>query len=231
MRTQFAFSLSERGEKYYNRTTVCYSNQRRKIKMKKNRIRSTIDNFKFVLFGSAAVGKSSLVRRLVHDDYRINYIPTVEDIHRYFIQSNDRLCNLTIVDTGGSHDFPAMKELYIKNCAAFILVLSVDDKKSLEQFKKDTQTILECRPNAKILSVVNKVDIQERSFSSIQVIRYMEKQRTRYPQFQYKYLETSAESNVNVREIFYEAVELLSPGFKQQRKAGKRGVAPPCTIL
>ncbi len=199
--------------------------------MKNNRIRSTIDNYKFVLFGSAAVGKSSLVRRLVHDEYRINYVPTVEDIYRYFMQSNNRLCNLTIVDTGGSHDFPAMKELYIKDCAAFILVLSVDNKKSLEQFKKDTQTILECRPNAKILTVVNKVDIQERSFSSIQVIRYMEKQRSRYPQFQYKYLETSAETNMNVREMFYEAVELMSPGFKEQRKAGKRGIPQTCTIL
>ncbi|CAB4028575.1 GTP-binding Di-Ras2 [Paramuricea clavata] len=199
--------------------------------MKNNRIRSKIDNYKFVLFGSAGVGKTSLVKRLVHDEYRINYIPTVEDIYRYFIQSNNRLCNLTIVDTGGTHDFPAMKELNIKNCAAFILVLSVDDKKSLEQFKKDAQTVLECRPNARILTVVNKVDIEERSFSSIQVIRYMEQQRTRYPQFQYKYLETSAESNMNVREIFYEAVELLSPGFNQQRKAGKRGLPQACTIL
>ena len=198
--------------------------------MKKNRVRSTIDNYKFVIFGSAAVGKTSLVRRLVHDEFRNDYIPTVEDVHRYFIQSNNRLCNLTIVDTGGTHDFPAMKELYIKDYAAFILVLSVDDQKSLEQFKKDTQTILEYRPSAKILTVVNKVDIEERSFSSIQVIRYMEQQRRKYPQFQYKYLETSAENNMNVREIFYEAVEILSPGFKG-KNAGKRGVPQICTIL
>ncbi|XP_028412981.1 ras-related protein Rap1-like [Dendronephthya gigantea] len=194
--------------------------------MKKNGIRSTIFNYKFVVFGSAAVGKSSLVRRLVHDEFRAKYTPTVEDIYRYFLQSNNRLCNLTIVDTGGTHDFPAMKELYIKDCAAFILVLSVDDQKSFEQFRKDVQSILVYRPTAKILTVVNKVDIQNRSFSSLQVIRYMEKQRTRYPQFQYKYLETSAERNMNVREIFYEAVEIITPGFKEQKKSRHT-----CTIL
>lgn len=197
----------------------------------KSRTRSTIDNYKFVIFGSAAVGKSSLLRRLIHDEFVVDYKPTVEDIYRHFIQSNNRLCNLSIVDTGGTHDFPAMKELNIKDSAAFILVLSVNDITSLEQFKKDAQTILACRANAKIITIVNKVDILERSFSSIQVIRYMEKQRARYPQFQYKYLETSAESNMNVREIFHEAVELLSPGFKEKQKSGKRGQLQACTIL
>lgn len=199
--------------------------------MKKNGIRSTIDSYKFVVFGSAAVGKSSLVRRLVHDEFRVKYTPTVEDIYRYFLQSNNRLCNLTIVDTGGTHDFPAMKELYIKDCAAFILVLSVDDKKSLEQFKKDVQSILEYRPTAKILTVVNKVDIQDRTFSSLQVIRYMERQRTRYPQFHYKYLETSAESNMNVREIFYEAIELMTPGIEEHKRKSRHGLPHSCTIL
>lgn len=200
-------------------------------KMKQNRRRSRIDNYKFVIFGYAGVGKTSLVRRLVYDEYIVSYVPTVEDVYRYILQSNNRLCNLTIVDTGGSHDFPAMKELYIKNCAAFIIVLSVDDEKSFEYFKKEAAAILECRPNARILTVVNKVDLETRKFSSIEVIRFMEKQRTSYPHLHYKYLETSAESNTNVRETFCETIELLSPGFKDKGQARERGLPQPCTIL
>lgn len=194
-----------------------------------------IDNYKLVMFGSGAVGKSSLVRRFVNEDFSSTYVPTVEDVYRYFLQLNNRLFNLTIVDTAGTHDFPAMKELSINESSAFILVLAVDDRQSFEHFKKDTLDVLKNRPDARILIVANKTDVQDRTVSSLEVTSYLEKQQSQYPLLHYKYLETSAKSNQNVREVFNETVRLLKPGLIEHVKKNKakkfHRLARSCTIL
>ncbi|XP_046851165.1 GTP-binding protein Di-Ras1-like [Xenia sp. Carnegie-2017] len=202
--------------------------------MPKCRVRYTINNYKLVIFGSAAVGKSSLVRRFIFDEFRITYRPTVEECYRYMMHSKNYFYNLTIVDTGGSHEFPAMKDLHITGSAAFILVLSVDDVKSLNQFMKDSKIILEKREDAKILIVLNKIDKQNRAFSAMQIIGHMEKYREWNSKFQYKYLETSAENNNNVRKLFNEVIDLLSPVCQCNGKKGNIlycGLSQSCTML
>ena len=183
--------------------------------MKKRKVFSCgkIENYKLVVFGSGAVGKSSLIKRFVSGNFSCSYIPTVEDVYQYFLLLNNRLFNLAIVDTAGTHDFPAMKELSINESAAFILVFAVNDRLSFEHFKKDTLEVLQSRPDASMLVVGNKTDIQERTVSSLEVKDYLEKQQMQYPLFQHKYLETSAKSSRNVRQIFNETIKLLQPNL------------------
>ena len=192
-----------------------------------------INSYKLAVFGSGAVGKSSLINRFINEDFSGDYVPTVEDVHQHFLHLNNRLFNLTIIDTAGTHDFPAMKELSINESSAFILVFAVDDEQSLQHFKKDISSVLRKRSDASILIVGNKIDVEKRIVSSHEVTSYLEEQRTQYPLFKFKYLETSAKTNHNVREVFSETIKLLKPCSNLKTNKAKKFhlLAGRCAIL
>lgn len=45
-------------------------------------ISQDVNDYRVVVFGSAGVGKSSLVQQFVHGTYKEGYIPTIEDTYR-----------------------------------------------------------------------------------------------------------------------------------------------------
>lgn len=85
------------------------------------------------MFGSAGVGKSSLVVRFVRGTFKDTYVPTIEDNYRQVISNNKLVCTLQITDTTGSHQFPAMQRLNIQKGHAFILVYSITNRQSFDE--------------------------------------------------------------------------------------------------
>lgn len=90
-------------------------------------------DYRVVVFGSAGVGKSSLVVRFVRGTFKDTYVPTIEDNYRQVISNNKLVCTLQITDTTGSHQFPAMQRLNIQKGHAFILVYSITSRPSLDE--------------------------------------------------------------------------------------------------
>ena len=58
------------------------------------------------------------------------YGPTIEDSYRKQIDINGVPCALEILDTTGTEDYSAMRDLYMKNGEGFIMVFSVDSASS-----------------------------------------------------------------------------------------------------
>lgn len=56
-----------------------------------------------------------------------NYKPTVEELHRGEYEIEGETLILDLLDTSGSHQFPAMRELAIRQSDAFLLVYSIDN--------------------------------------------------------------------------------------------------------
>lgn len=102
-------------------------------------------DYRVVVFGSAGVGKSSLVLRFVKGTFKDSYVPTIEDTYRQVIASNKLVCTLQITDTTGSHQFPAMQRLNIQKGHAFILVYSITNRQSLEELKAIYKDIAEIK--------------------------------------------------------------------------------------
>lgn len=86
---------------------------------------------RIVVLGDAKVGKSSIIRRFLYDQFTPRYSRTIEDLHvaDYNLSSGASL-TLEILDTTGSYQFPAMRALSISNAHAFLLVYSVGDLES-----------------------------------------------------------------------------------------------------
>lgn len=91
---------------------------------------------RIIVFGAAKVGKSTIVKQFLFDQFTKKYIKTVEDLYvaDYNLSSGESL-RLEILDSTGSYQFPAMRSLSISNGHAFLLVYSVDNEDSWKEIE------------------------------------------------------------------------------------------------
>lgn len=162
------------------------------------------NDYRVAVFGAGGVGKSSLVLRFVRGTFRETYIPTIEDTYRQVISCNKNVCTLQITDTTGSHQFPAMQRLSISKGHAFILVYSITSRQSLEELKPIYDIICETKgdvDNIPVMLVGNKCDDPNREVS---IQQGMEQAKA----WNCAFLETSAKTNYNVKELFQDLLQL-----------------------
>ncbi|KAK2871526.1 hypothetical protein Q8A67_024053 [Cirrhinus molitorella] len=163
------------------------------------------NDYRVVVFGAGGVGKSSLVLRFVKGTFRESYIPTIEDTYRQVISCDKSICTLQITDTTGSHQFPAMQRLSITKGHAFILVYAVTSKQSLEELKPIFEQICVIKgdiENIPIMLVGNKND--EMNGREVETSDGEATAR----RWKCAFMETSAKTNHNVKELFQELLNL-----------------------
>uniref|UniRef100_A0A8C1IN72 DIRAS family GTPase 2 n=1 Tax=Cyprinus carpio TaxID=7962 RepID=A0A8C1IN72_CYPCA len=163
------------------------------------------NDYRVVVFGAGGVGKSSLVLRFVKGTFRESYIPTIEDTYRQVISCDKSICTLQITDTTGSHQFPAMQRLSITKGHAFILVYSTTSKQSLEELKPIFEQICLIKGDIEsipIMLVGNKNDeVSAREVESSDGEAMARRWKCAF-------METSAKTNHNVKELFQELLNL-----------------------
>ncbi|XP_054715069.1 ras-related protein Rap-1b-like [Uloborus diversus] len=171
---------------------------------------------KLVVLGAGGVGKTSLVVQYVEGFFSTTYKPTVEDYYRHTVKMPDGSHEpVEIVDTAGSHPFPAMRELSIRSGRAFLLVFSLDDAGTLREALRIWEHIRKIRGDkVPVVLVGNKTDLEAERQVTSEMVDEALLQDDSTPQC--KYLETSAKSNFNVGPLF---VELLQHARELERPA------------
>ncbi|XP_065834273.1 GTP-binding protein Di-Ras2-like [Oscarella lobularis] len=102
--------------------------------------------YKFAILGAAGVGKTALVRRwMTGEDIDDSYEPTIDASYEHHIQFMGCKVPLQIVDTGGSHSFPPMRKFLAKCSHAFLIVVDVNEPKSLAKAKQIYDELSEWR--------------------------------------------------------------------------------------
>ncbi|MCJ1268600.1 Ras- protein rsr1 [Lobaria immixta] len=155
--------------------------------------------YHIVVLGAGGVGKSCLTAQFVQNVWIESYDPTIEDSYRKQIEVDGRQCILEILDTAGTEQFTAMRELYMKSGQGFLLVFSITSLSSLSELHELRDQIVRIKddPGVPLVIVGNKSDLEE------------DRAVTRARAFSVSqgwgnapYYETSARRRANVDEAF-----------------------------
>ena len=164
--------------------------------------------YKIVMLGSGAVGKSAITVQMVSGHFLSSYDPTIEDSYRTTINVNNQDIILNILDTAGQEEFYALRDQYMRSGDGYIIVFSITSVTSfleVNAIKEQLNIVLDSDDNTliPIILVGNKCDLEEyRQVQSSDAQRLAE-------EWKVKYFETSAKNKTNINRIFEELVYLI----------------------
>lgn len=121
-----------------------------------------------LVMGKVAVGKTSLVRRLVEheEQFADKHIPTVYDDMVKDVNVEGCKVTFKFMELGGKHPFPTMLEVFIKEAHVYLLVYAADDEESHSALIKLREQIVnvkgKCYSELSIIVARNKVDAGKR---------------------------------------------------------------------
>eukprot|EP00041_Stephanoeca_diplocostata_P012214 m.203794 g.203794 ORF g.203794 m.203794 type:complete len:189 (+) comp18861_c1_seq2:196-762(+) len=178
--------------------------------------------YKLVVLGSGGVGKSALTVQFVQGIFVEKYDPTIEDSYRKQVEVDGQQCMLEILDTAGTEQFTAMRDLYMKNGQGFVLVYSITAQSTFGDLSELRDQILRVKDtdDVPLVLVGNKCDLEDE--------RVVGKDQGQTLANSFKnctFLETSAKMKINVNQIFYDLVTQInrmspSGGGKQAGSGG-----------
>ncbi|KAI1365285.1 ras family-domain-containing protein [Xylaria arbuscula] len=154
--------------------------------------------YHIVVMGAGGVGKSCLTAQFVHNEWIESYDPTIEDSYRTQVTVDQRQVVLEIMDTAGTDQFVAMRDLYMKTGQGFLLVFSITSESSLSEIAGLREEIIRIKDDHNVPMVIcgNKADLEEHR--SVSKPRGFEISR----RWNAPYYETSARTKTNVEEVF-----------------------------
>ena len=157
---------------------------------------------KVVFLGAAGVGKTSLLSRLMYDDFNKDYNTTIGvDFFMKPVQVQGRTVTLQIWDTAGQERFKSLVPTYIRDSNVAVIVYDVSNEESFDEAQFWYQAVLNERGNdAKCVLVGNKNDLESRI--THQKVSDFAKAR------QMTTIETSAKTGQNVSRLFKLVSEL-----------------------
>ncbi|CAH8449670.1 unnamed protein product [Schistosoma curassoni] len=181
--------------------------------------------YKLVVLGSGGVGKSALTVQFVQGIFAEKYDPTIEDSYRKQVEIDSQQCMLEILDTAGTEQFTAMRDLYMKNGQGFLLVYSITSQATFTDLNDLRKQILRVKDvdEFPLVLVGNKCDLEdERSVGT-------EQGRNLANEWKCHFAETSAKTKSNVNEIFHDLVRQINA--KTPNPASKLSKKSKCCCL
>ena len=184
---------------------------------------------KLVILGAGGVGKSAITAQFINKVFIDKYDPTIEDSYRKHHEVDGTPVLLEILDTAGTEQFTAMRNLYLKNSEAFIIVFSLTSMSSFLEINdlRDQVYRVKDSTDCPIILIGNKSDlVEDREVPDEEVQATIKNWKS-------PYFEVSAKTNTNVVESFECTVRQL---FKKSHDSETKDLVrkkkrPTCLIL
>jgi len=179
---------------------------------------------KIVLMGSGGVGKSCIAIQYTRGEFVRAYDPTIEESYRKTLEIDDTCYMLEIIDTAGTEQFTAMRDLYIKSGQGFMLVFSLISDSTFHDIEILRKQIIKAKEQQDVpmLLVGNKADITEK-----RAVTAEDAQAMADSSFSGRYFETSAKTGQNINKVF----EDLTRQVVEKLPKGRGGSRSKCNLL
>ena len=181
------------------------------------------DEFKIITLGNSGVGKTSIIKRYVYDEFYPDTMTTIgmNILFKDIILNNSKKVKLKIIDTAGEEKYRSMAKSYYKNADGVFFVFALDDIDSFQNLEIWINNFNEnyIKNNDKHIIpkylIGNKSDIKlDKIVVKNELIEKLLKDNN------IKHYETtSAKENKNIDKIFQEISEMI---YKNYEKNGKK---------
>ena len=162
--------------------------------------------FKYIIIGDAAVGKSNLLLRYTHGQFKPEYQLTIGvEFGAKNISIFNKTYRIQIWDTAGQENFRSITRAYYKNSACALVVYDISNRESFDNISSWIEDCKSQSPQTIFMVLVgNKNDLEDKravTFEEGQELAEKNKMM---------FFETSAKTGKNVDEIFFRSAENIA---------------------
>ena len=167
-------------------------------------------SFKIIVIGDSSVGKSCLTTQAVRNNFEEFYTATIGfEFLTFNIRINNNVLKLQIWDTCGQEVYKSLITNFYRNSSLALIIYAINN---LDSFKHAENWLNELKaqanPNDKVFLVGNKSDLEnERVVSKEDGEKFKEEKNLD------KFIETSAKTGENARNVLLEAAKLLYKNY------------------
>ena len=175
-------------------------------------------SFKVIVIGNSAVGKTCLTTKATKDIFLDNHQSTIGfEFFSFMIKIDNKIIKLQIWDTCGQETYRSLISNFYKTSSLAFILYSITDRKSFEDIEKWVKELrTNCSPDIKIFLIGNKNDLEE-----YRIISKSEGENL-CKKFGFEYfIETSAKTGNNAKEIFVKSAMILYKDFLKYYKSGR----------
>ena len=178
-------------------------------------------SFKVIVIGDSYVGKSCLTTQAVRNKF-INFYQTTVGFEflTFNLRINSRVVKLQVWDTCGQEVYKSLISNFYRNSSLALIVYAINNRNSFEHAEIWLNELKnQSNPNVKIFLVGNKCDLEnDRVVSKEEGINFKEEKNLD------KFVETSAKTGKNARNILLEAAKMLYKEYLETKE--KLSIAP-----
>ena len=163
--------------------------------------------FKAVVSGNSNVGKTSIVRYEIHNQFeQDNKSTLVFDHFSKNYKICDKIIRIQIWDTCGNETYEEIMKNFYRSALCIFVVFALDDENSFLNLNKWIYDIKKINENESpiIVLIGNKKDLEsERKITKEEIEKYCRKNEID------TYFETSAKTGESIHELFKEVIKKL----------------------
>ena len=166
---------------------------------------------KYIIIGDAAVGKSNLLLRYVHGQFKPEYQLTIGvEFGAKNIEIASKIFRIQIWDTAGQENFRSITRAYYKNSVCALVVYDISSRDS---FNNVTSWIEDCKNQSPktifMVLVGNKCDLEDKRQVSYEEGKELADKN------ELLFFESSAKDGINVEEIFVNSANEIAKKIEQ----------------